>query len=270
MAATGRLLRSQVAGLGAPYGLERSCKLTPGTISGDRFLLTLHRSALGPEPLRRIVALLDPIGVPAGLPEQLQGAWPGTDVVHFGYEASGQAEICKVYFEHVDSVRQAFRATERTDRPTLVHRAWKWRVPAAGGFAATDYTWSGNSPGESVMDRIARLCEPQGAGHVSARAVGAVRDLIGDKVCFDELMLLEVREEGTVRRSFDLNLYPADLTVRAIAPVIEQLRVSFALPAAQVAAVFDPVLDLELGHVSGGSAQNSEPFFTIYFGVEGC
>ena len=36
-------MRSRVAGLGVPYGLERSCKLVAGKVFGDRFLQMLGR-----------------------------------------------------------------------------------------------------------------------------------------------------------------------------------------------------------------------------------
>jgi tryptophan halogenase len=262
------ILRSRVAGLGVPYGLERSCKLVAGKVFGDRFLMSVHRDALTPDPLRRILDVLAPVGVPDMLTQQLEREFAGTDVVHFGYEAADGGDICKVYFEHVENVRQALRGSPSPERPTLVHRAWKWRLPATDGFSVTDYTWRRNAPGESVTDRIVQLCAPLGAAHLSARAVTAVRQLAG--VRFDELMLLEVQEEETVRHSFDLNLYPTELTVRGIAPVIDQLGKDFGLPAGQLAAVFDPVADLALGHISGGSGRDGAPFVTIYFGVEAC
>src|SRR3954467_15381106 len=175
------ILRSRVAELGVPYGLERSCKLAAGKTFADRFLLSVHRDALKPDPLGRILDLLAPIGVPDMLAQQLEREFAGTDVVHFGYEAADGGDICKVYFEHVETVRQALRDTQNANRPTLVHRAWKWRLPATDGFSVTDYTWRRNAPGESVTDRIARLCAPLGAAHLSARAVGAVRELAGSK-----------------------------------------------------------------------------------------
>lgn len=263
------MLRSQIAGLGVPYGLERSCKLVAGGVFADRFLLSVHREALGPDPLRQILALLGPLGIPNSLPRQLEDAWSGAEVVHFGYEVAGGAEICKVYFEYVGNAQQALRDPQPR-QPTLVHRAWKWRLPPTHALTATDYTWSRNAPGESVMGRIARLCEPAGADHVAARAAAAVRNLIGDRIAFDDLMLLEVREEGTVRHSFDLNLYPADLTMRAIAPVIDQIRLDLGLSAQSIRAVFDAVPAMTVGHISGGSGRDGDPFVTVYFGVEAC
>jgi tryptophan halogenase len=265
-----RLLQTGVAELGVPYGRERSCKLAAGKVLGDRFLLSVHRDGLGAEPLKQILALLGPVGVPDGLAKALEQEFAGADVVHFGYEAADDTEICKVYFEHVENMRRTVKAPQRSGQPVLVHRAWKWRLPATKGFTLTDYTWRPNAPGEGISERIAELCDPPGAGHVGARAVRTIRALTGDKVRFDDLMLLEVREEGTVRHSFDLNLYPADLTVRGIVQVIEQLRDELELSPEQLSSVFDPVADMTVGHISGGSGRDTKPFVTIYFGVEAC
>src|SRR5882757_5055411 len=130
MSVSKSILRSRVAGLAVPYGLERSCKLVAGKVFGDRFLLSVHCDALKPDPVGRILDLLEPVGVPDMLAQELENEFSGTDVVHFGYEAGDGGDICKVYFEHVENVRQALRAPQNADRPTLVHRAWKWRLPA--------------------------------------------------------------------------------------------------------------------------------------------
>lgn len=269
MSASREALRNEVAKLGVPYGRERSCKLTAGAIFSDRFLLSVHRAALGPDPLQRVIALLQSVGMPGGLENDLTRDWPGADVVHFGYEATGGAEICKVYFERVEQVRQAMGEPQRTE-PVLVHRAWKWPLPATSGYAATDYTWRRMKADESVVERISGLCGPAGDAHAGVRTVRSIRDLMGGNARFDDLMLLEVAEEGTVRRSFDLNLYPADLALRDIEPAIEQLRNDFGLLQHQTDGAFAPARNLSLGHISGGSGSDSEPFVTIYFGVEAC
>lgn len=83
-------------------------------------------------------------------------------------------------------------------------------------------------------------------------------------------MLLDVEEEGSVRRSFDLNLYPLDLTIAAARPILNELGRDFALPSDQIGGVFDPLGALALGHISGGVGREGRPFATIYFGVEAC
>jgi tryptophan 7-halogenase len=269
MSSSSEALRSEVAKLGVPYGRERSCKLGAGGIFCDRFLLSVHRAALGSDPLRRVTALLQSAGMPDGLENDLTREWPGADVVHFGYEATDGAEVCKVYFERVERVRQAMVEPPSTE-PVQVHRAWKWPLPATNGYAATDYTWCRMKAGESVIERISELCDPAGDAHPGVRAVRSIRDLIGGRARFDDLMLLEVAEEGTARRSFDLNLYPADVALRDIEPAIERLRGDFGLTRQQTDDAFAPARDLSLGHISGGSGRGGEPFVTIYFGVEAC
>jgi tryptophan halogenase len=265
--ASKQALRHSVAALGVPYGFERSCKIIGGNVFGDRYLLSVHRTALGADPLGQIRSLFAAVGTPEALGAELSSNWPGTDVVHFGYEAADDVEICKVYFEHVDALRRA--QAKDSDRPVLVHRAWKWPLPAAQRCLVTDYTWRKAARGENLMTRISQFCEPAGDDHPSVRAIRKFREAADDAVVFNDLMLLEV-EEGTERRSFDLNLYPAKLVLRQVAPALDRLCDDFGVPRAQFDAVFDPILGLRLGHISGGYGRDGRSFVTIYFGVESC
>jgi tryptophan 7-halogenase len=267
--ANGAALRSRVAALAVPYGLERSCKLNPDGIFGNRFLLSVHRKAFGHEPLRQIQDVMQPLGLPEGLVRDMEQQLPDADIVHFGYEATASDELCKIYFEFTGNIRNAMRRPSSDDSGVLVHRAWKWRLSPAGGYAATDYVWRRPRPRESMMAAIARLCEPAGTMHPAARAVRSVLQA-APRVVAEALMLLEVKEEGTARRSFDLNLYPAELTVRTVRPAIERLGTEFQIPANEIDLAFAPASGLSLGHVAGGFARDGAPFATIYFGVEAC
>jgi tryptophan halogenase len=267
--ANGATLRGRVAALAVPYGLERSCKLNADGIFGNRFLLSVHRKALGPEPLRQIQTIMQPFGLPEGLVRDMEQRLPDADVVHFGYEATAGDELCKIYFEFTGNVRDAMRGAFSGDSFALVHRAWKWRLSSAGGYAATDYVWRRPQPPEGMMDAIARLCEPAGATHPAAQAVRNALQA-APRIMAEDLMLLEVKEEGTARRSFDLNLYPADLTVRAIMPAIERLGAEFQIPASEIDLALAPASGLSLGHIAGGFGRDGAPFATIYFGVEAC
>ena len=50
--------------LGAPYGLERSCKIVPGALVEDRCLISLHRAALGASAAERLAQMGRALGVP--------------------------------------------------------------------------------------------------------------------------------------------------------------------------------------------------------------
>jgi tryptophan halogenase len=268
-AANGVTLRSRVAALAVPYGLERSCKLNADGIFGNRFLLSVHRKALGPEPLRQIQDIMQPLGLPAGLVRDMEQQLHGADIVHFGYEATAGDELCKLYFEYAGDVRNAMRRASSDASAVLVHRAWKWRLSPAGGYAATDYVWRRPRPNESLMAALAHLCEPAGVKHPAAQAVRSALRAV-PRATADDLMLLEVKEEGSARRSFDLNFYPANLPVLAVMPAVEQLGAEFRIPASEIALALAPASGLSLGHIAGGFGRDGAPFATIYFGVEAC
>src|SRR5262249_19651184 len=81
---------------------------------------------------------------------------------------------------------------------------------------------------------------------------------------------LEVTEEGNARRSFDLNLYPAGLTVGDVAPALSRIAAYFALPAGQWGSLFEPIRSRSLGHLAGGIHRAGDDFFNVYYGVEEC
>src|SRR5262249_18939876 len=100
----------------------RSCKLQPGMLSDDRFLLSVHRQSLGRDPLNAILTVLSVVGVPEGLHAQLAATLPEADIVHFGHEAQQGRDLAKVYLEYAERARQAMQ--RNSAEPVVVHRAW--------------------------------------------------------------------------------------------------------------------------------------------------
>ena len=82
----------------------------------------------------------------------------------------------------------------------------------------------------------------------------------------ERLLYLEVVEPGQPRRSFDLNLYDAELTVRDLQAVLFAMRDHFAVRPGQFQALYDQIKTRRMGHVAGGIHRNGQPFFNVYFG----
>jgi hypothetical protein len=82
-------------------------------------------------------------------------------------------------------------------------------------------------------------------------------------------MYLDVTEEGTTRKSFDVNFYPAGFAVNSVAPALDRLAAHFRLKSTAVEDAFAGVLESQLGHIAGGVDRHGRDFLTIYFGVEG-
>ena len=83
-----------------------------------------------------------------------------------------------------------------------------------------------------------------------------------------ELLYLDVTEEGTSRKSFDVNFYRAKLRVEIVTAFLDRLGAHFRLPSDVVLGAFAGIQDLRLGHIAGGVDRRGRDFLTIYYGAE--
>jgi hypothetical protein len=79
---------------------------------------------------------------------------------------------------------------------------------------------------------------------------------------------MEVAEPDNPRRSYDINVYPAELHLRDIADLVTAVAMEFAIPGPAVQALLERTGALGVGHLAGGSGRNGAEFVTIYYGVE--
>ncbi|MEX0642051.1 MAG: hypothetical protein WD468_05090 [Pirellulales bacterium] len=80
-----------------------------------------------------------------------------------------------------------------------------------------------------------------------------------------QFIYLEVEEEGTLRRSFDLNIYAAGLRVAQVADVLEQAALEYGLSAVELERLLALIGGLRLGHIAGGTDRRGDDFLTIYY-----
>ena len=85
----------------------------------------------------------------------------------------------------------------------------------------------------------------------------------------ERLQYLEVEELENGRRSFDLNVYNAGLTVKDAQPLLQRMRAHFNLRPGQFQALYDQIRGLSLGHLAGGVHRDGRDFFNVYYGVAG-
>lgn len=254
-----------VEGLRARFGLERSFKISAGALIDDRYLVSLHRTAFGPEPAARLKAMAIELGMPARRVEAIDAALDGADIVHLGYEGGGADEIFKVYFEYAGRARRAMAAAN--PEPTLVHLAFKWSRRAGGEGALTRYTWTPCPSFAAIEARLDPLVPEIGAPNARACAL-ALLERVRRDVGAGDIFVMEVEEPGNPRKSVDINVYNAELRLDAIAGLLAEAGRRFDLGAADIGKVIDGRGDRMLGHLSAGIGRGGEEFITIYFGVE--
>ena len=257
-------LMEVVEALGAPYGLERSCKITAGAVQEDRFLASLHRSAFGADVTQGLLAAARRLCAPEDFLDAIAAAQAEADIVHLGYEGGLHATY-KIYLEYAAQVRRA--QAQANPEPVLVHLAFKWVPAAAGRHVITRYTWAPTDSRADIAGKVRGLLSAAAA----PRALAGVLELL-ERGCARtdarNLFLMEVEEPGNARRSCDLNLYQADLCLRDVADVMDALGGLFAVPRQEMVALLGRCGALALGHVAGGCGRDGAEFVTLYYGVE--
>ena len=258
-----RLLRL-VAAWGVPHNHERSFRMSVGALQADRFLLTANAAGIPGGPAGGALAVCDQLGMPPGLRDAAAAGLPAASAVHFGFEGNPGGALCKLYLERAVPPAAARRA-HAAGAPALLHLAFKWSQPEGTAVTAR-YLWHPLLAADAIARRIERL--HPGAGEPRAIATEFLR-LAAAGAPAERLQYLEVEEAGTGRRSFDLNLYGAKLSVGDAEAPLQRMQRHFGLPPGQFQALYDQVRRLPLGHVAGGTHRNGEGFFSIYYGATG-
>lgn len=249
-----------------PFGYEDSCKLSQGRLLTDRCLVSFGRDALCGDGanLATVTRILSDLGAPSLCQTWLADHIAGAGVIHFGFEADGGGLIHKVYLEYVRDARLALETPGGPRAPVLVHRALKWRV-GTDHIRETLY-WLVPNGNLGLEDRLAQ--HDGAAKAATGIARGILRRALA-RTGADDLILLDVADVESARRSFDLQLYDAELRLADIADEVMQLGRDLDIPADALAGFVAGHSASVLGHVAGGQDASGSPFATLYFGVQG-
>src|SRR5688500_1130306 len=112
------LLHRLVDDLQAPYGFERSLRLTAGALLANRFLLTLTKENIPGDPDATVLAVCRRLAMPEDFLAAAAAHVGGAKFVHVGFEEDETTCLYKVYLE--------FPSEPQTPgTPVLLHRAFK-------------------------------------------------------------------------------------------------------------------------------------------------
>lgn len=228
-----------------------------GSILRDRFLLSLAAGALGPRSKSKVLNLLGQLSTPPEFAESIRRLLSSSPFVHFGFEAEGGAGVLKVYFEQ--------RAPVGPQSPVLLHYAFKWRVGDDGGRVKSQYVWHPRLSQEGIDQRVLGLL---GADSSIGRVTLQLRQRAFSTMNRGSIRFLEVIDEGTRRRSFDLNLYDANVRIVDIEAELAEVCRVLGIEPSELSALCRPIRTSRVGHIAGGIHRDGHEFFTVYHGVE--
>ncbi len=266
----GARLADFVAGLGQPFGYERSVKASAGGLQTERFLISLHRTSLGLDPAETLDDLAAKLGLPGPARAEAAGLIGGADLLHLGYEDGPSGALYKLYVEWSALTDAAWRGEDEPGpAPTLVHRAYKWRIGATTPPVVTLYHWPRVRTADEIAARLVTVAQGWNGAGGSVLEAGRRMLALAQARGRGAVHYLEAREEPGPRLSYDLNLYACGLTVGEAEELIGQGFVDLGIRPQAAAAVLAERRDETLGHVAGGVGRDGAPFLTVYSGMAG-
>jgi tryptophan 7-halogenase len=263
------LLLDIVKELDAPFGFERSFKVTQGKILDGRFLLSLHKNALGADPVARLTNIAAQLNMPTRHRDRAAATIADADILHLGFEP-GETVTCKLYLEFASRFQNTISGgneSRKDDEPTLVHLAFKWDPAGEGPGTVARYLCQPGLTTERMTARLSAICG-QREDRALFRMASGFLNMATTRMPGEDIFFMEVTEENNPRQSFDINVYDADMTLDAISPFLADTWNHFGVPVDRAHTLTLPYKHLHLGHISGGTGRDDKDFLTIYFGVE--
>lgn len=261
-AARADALVTLINGLGVEYGLERSFKISAGSLLTNRFIIGFKKNEVA-DSGNTLMTLFNRMGMPRVFLEQCRPLLPDTEFVHFGFEEQSEGCLYKAYLEF--KIPQQL-GPEKPD-PFLVFLGFKWRPDDPVQCAVSRYTCFPLLSLEEIQDKLAVLYERnpvyksfETARHILQQAVKLVSN---NKIIYEE-----VREEGNPRTSFDMNLYGANLRINDIYSLLMDIGAHYRLDPDQFVPLCDRIRPKRFGHLSGGIDRSGNDFLTVYYGAE--
>jgi hypothetical protein len=238
-------LRAALAGIERPLLRERSVKSGAAGLRPGRYLVSFPRGALGPGPRRTLQSICARLGAPEAGFAALDLHQSRACAIHFGYDPEPAATVLKCYLEF---------ALEDQPEPGMVFLALKWRSDGAQALARY---WRRDGIGDPAQRAIVNDILPPGPVRKTMLA------LMRASPEAEALRFLEVEEQGSPRRSVDLNLAGWHQKVGERKALLSTLLGA----TAQARAYLEDQAEDGLGHVAAGIAQDGQPFATLYHGA---
>jgi hypothetical protein len=250
-----------VESLKTRFACERSIRLCPRRLLTNRFLLTVTKQDIPRDGDAAVLDVCRRLPMPAELEEAVRANLSAARFVHFGFEENETTSIYKVYLEF-DPNAASRQVGENGE--ILLHLAFKWDIAEPSRHVVTKY-WLHQSL--STAGIVARLAEVYGSIGASYEIAAGIVQLTAGRSPH-EPAYLEVREDANERRSFDVNLYDANLQVQDLAAWLEKMCAYFEIPVADFQPHYDKIKTKRFGHLAGGTHRRGQDFFNLYYGVE--
>ncbi len=262
------LIMSLVENLNVEVGFERSFKVLQKTLLADRFLLGFKRNTIRQKPNESIMHVCRQIHMPDDFLVAFYEKLPEANIVLFGFEESERGSLYKAYLEFGGRFEQVIKDNPDMPEPFLIHLGFKWDTADNSKRAMARYTCFPSFTVENMLERLSDVFygqEYRGPYEITESVINLASNRIGH----DRFLYLEVEEEGNPRRSFDINMYRANIRMEELYALLMKVCRHYDISYEEFGTMYEPIKNQIFGHLSGGIDRQGRDFLTVYFGVKG-
>jgi hypothetical protein len=248
--------------LGVPCGYERSFKMLPGRVLANRYLLGIETKSITRE---QMLGICQRLGMPADYQEAFAAGLPDANLVFLGFEDDEERGcMYRLYLEFWDKRQRDLQASRARIDSGLLHLGFKWSTDDPAKKAVSKYVWHPLLTIEEVLQRLEYVYADQ-PNNVSHEAAGEILTLAASRSGRRSLRYLDVSEQQSQRRSFDINLYRAGLRIQDVHEHLSRVRQHYGIPDAQFRRLCSLTGQKLFGHLSGGTNREGQDFLTFYY-----
>ena len=251
-----------VESMGIKCGYERSFKLCRNTILSNRYLLGINTADVSTKTLLDACRKLD---MPANFLDEFHAGLTDANLVFLGFEANATGgALYKIYLEYWDQLLGKLRADPAYTGPHMLHKGFKWQYDCPEKNLVTWYQCQPGMATDEVLQRIqSQYCDIP--DQLCLDSVCQIITLARNKASGSKFVYVEVSEQGSQRKSFDLNLYPAGLQIKDVVKPISDAAIKLDVPGDMFARLMSIVAQKLLGHISAGIGRDGQEYLTIYY-----
>lgn len=266
------------------FGVERSARLRNRTLEKDRCLLSFalppisgpsgsslaegHRSDSSLS-LETVTEICQSLNCPENIVAAVRRFFPAAGFIHFGFEATTVRTVLKCYLELPAGLANHESQQGLPAKSRIQFLGYKWLVSDPSDSVVTLYrTWNGPREDSTVrkfVEETPNVFRPLVADLqrlLEASDQSSIHNTTRHDVSYP---LLEVRDEGGARCSWDLNIYEAQLRIGQWSKSL--LSGSSEIATTDVMARWlETTSSLTLGHLAVGHDNHANPFMTLYYG----
>jgi hypothetical protein len=264
---TGDYLLGLIKALNVDYAFERSFKVTEKTLLGDRILYGIYTEKIKEDHHKELLDVCQQMNMPEDFLENFQENWRDTNAMGWAFEKIEGALVYKVYLEFWDKWKKEIKGTPNERDPFLVILGLKWDAFNRAKRSLARYTLYPVLPYEEILERLSSSYENDQYRSLF-EIIKNFLQFPSRKVTHDEIRYIEVTEEKTPRRSFDINVYNAKLQLKEVYPFLQEIYQHYSIPARDFHALYNQFRTKIIGHLSGGIGRDGKDFLTVYYGLE--